>query len=273
MQSSQRYITYSILAFGLWLLLIPAALSAQGFNWQYSARFPTESPTLFVGVHGAYSPYGQNTTRLQHQEILSSRDTCFCAEFKNARGQEWRIGIMAEQWLEAGNIALFGALQFQYQSETFIAPGDSLKGRIINRPTLVTEYVFEHIARQVSLEVGAKYKFYPLPLFFALGVSFGYSDTAQRNSRVFERVSALSAGSYNYPERSIADTKFTIFPWAASATARLGADVPLAKGLYASPALFATWQFRGVRPELHSNSAEIWSRWSLGLHIALLLGL
>ncbi|MBD1209763.1 MAG: hypothetical protein H9535_15120 [Ignavibacteria bacterium] len=247
----------------LWLYC-PQGASAQGFNWQYSSRFPTEYPTLFVGVFGGYSPYALNSAKLQYQEPLASGGTCNCAEFTNAVGREWRVGIMAEKWLETGNIALYGALTVQSQSESFLADGDSTKG-VVNpsvntKGTFTTRYQFSHTLLQAGLEGGVKYKFYPLPLFVALGISGAY--TVQTNLGLIEEATDVD---YNY--RVTLNSNFVrLNPLSVAATARLGADVALAKGLYATPALFTTWQFRGM-------DSNPWTRLALGVHVALLFGL
>lgn len=260
----------------IWFVALPHYAEAQGFNWQYSARFPTDYPTLFLGLQGGYSPYAQNSTRLQYKEPLASGGTCDCAEFTGALGQEWRIGVMAEKWFEPGNWALYGMLTLQQQSEKFrTLSKDTIKGIVNpdvypNRGKLITEYVFENNATQTSLELGAKFKFYPLPLFLTLGIGAGY--IVQFDNRLVEQIADTpSASGYNFPERNLRDeplaTSFFKFnPLSLAATARIGADVPLAKGLYATPAIFATYQFRSI-------GASTWTRLALGVHVSLLLGL
>jgi hypothetical protein len=241
--------------------------SAQGFNWQYSARFPTGYPTLFIGVQGGYSPFAQNSTRLQYAEALASGGTCNCgAEFTGASGQEWRVGLMAEKWLESGDWALYGALTLQHQNEAFNAAGDSTKG-VVNptvntKGTFKTEYIFSNDLHQIALEGGAKYKFYPLPLFVALGVSGGY--IVQTSNSLIEQ--AKDEKKYQYKRDNLNSNFANLKPFTLAATARIGADVSLAKGLYATPAIFATWQFR-------SAGADPWTRLALGVHVAFLLGL
>lgn len=238
--------------------------SAQGFNWQYSSRFPTEYPTLFVGVFGGYSPYALNNAKLPYREPLASGGTCNCAEFTTALGQEWRAGIMAEKWLETGNIALYGALTVQNQLESFFRDGDTTKGvvnpSVNNKGTFTTRYQFSDTLWQVGLEGGVKYKFYPLPLFVALGISGAY--IVQTHLGLIE---VATNPSYNYPV-TLNSNFVRLNPLSVAATARLGADVSLAKGLYATPALFATWQFRGM-------DSNPWTRLALGIHVALLFGL
>lgn len=240
--------------------------SAQGFNWQYSARFPTVYPTLFIGVQGGYSPFAQNSTRLQYAEALASGGTCNCgAEFTRALGQEWRVGLMAEKWLESGDWALYGAVTLQHQNEAFNAAGDSTKG-VVNpsvntKGTFTTEYIFSNDLFQIALEGGAKYKFYPLPLFVALGVGGGY--IVQTSNSLIEQAKNLQ---YQYKRDNLNSNFANLKPFSVAATARLGADVSLAKGLYATPAIFATWQFR-------SAGDNPWTRLTLGIHVGLLLGL
>jgi hypothetical protein len=241
--------------------------SAQGFNWQYSARFPTGYPTLFIGVQGGYSPFAQNSTRLQYSEALASGGTCKCgAEFTGALGQEWRVGLMAEKWLESGDWALYGTLTLQHQNEAFNAAGDSTKG-VVNptvntKGTFKTEYIFSNDLHQIALEGGAKYKFYPLPLFVALGVSGGY--IVQTSNSLIEQ--AKDEKKYQYKRDNLNSNFANLKPFTLAATARIGADVSLAKGLYATPAIFATWQFR-------STGSDPWTRLALGVHVAFLLGL
>ena len=254
---------------------VPHIAQAQGFNWQYSPRFPTEYPTLFVGLHGGYSPYTLNSTNLPFREPRVGGGFCDCAKFTTALGREWRVGVMAEKWLEPGNIALFASVQLQSQADTLRALGDPSKAVVNpdlypNRTALQTQYFFENTIRQLSLEVGAKYKFYPLPVFIALGLSAGY--IVQRDSRVVERIFDVSKADYNFPEQIYSSSFFTVSPLSFAGTARIGADVPLAKGFYATPAAFATWQLRSVSGA-DNSSANAWTRLTIGLHVALLFGL
>lgn len=248
------------LSVALWLYC-PQGASAQGFNWQYSSRFPTEYPTLFIGVFGGYSPYTLNSAKLQYQEPLASGGTCNCAEFTNAVGREWRVGIMAEKWLETGNIALYGALTVQSQSESFLDSAKWVVNPSVNtKLPFTTQYQFSNNLLQAGLEGGAKYKFYPLPLFVALGIHGAY--IVQTTPSLIEE-----ATNVNYNYRVTLNSNFArLNPLSIAATVRLGADVSLAKGLYATPALFATWQFRGM-------DSTPWTRLALGVHVALLLSL
>lgn len=285
-QASKHHLTFvgntqHHTVFGIGILLcclgwyIPHIASAQGFNWQYSPRFPTEYPTLFVGLHGGYSPYTLNSTNLPFREPRVGGGFCDCAKFTTALGREWRVGVMAEKWLEPGNIALFASVQLQSQADTLRALSDPSKGVVNpdlypNRTALQTQYFFENTIRQLSLEVGAKYKFYPLPLFVTLGLSSGY--IVQRDSRIVERISDASKADYNYPEQIYSSAFFALSPLSFAGTARIGADVPLAKGFYTTPAVFATWQFRGVS-SADNSPVSAWTRLTIGLSVALLFGL
>lgn len=266
------FLTMLLLSVVLWLYS-PQGASAQGFNWQYSSRFPTEYPTLFVGVFGGYSPYALNNAKLPYREPLASGGTCNCAEFTTALGQEWRAGIMAEKWLETGNISLYGALTVQNQLESFLAAGDSAKGVVnpsvnTNR-TFTTQYIFSNNLLQAGLEGGGKYKFYPLPLFVALGISGAY--IVRTTPDIIERA---TNPNYNYSV-TLNSNFVRLNPLSVAATARLGADVSLAKGLYATPALFATWQFRSTEtyPFRGAEDSNPWTRLALGVHVAILFGL
>lgn len=240
---------------------------AQGFNWQYSSRLPTGSPTLFVGLQGSFSPYALNTLHLPYREIQANRDTCECATFSRALGQEWRVGVMAEQWLEDGALALYGALTLQNQRETFSANGRALpvNPQLFTKPDLQTEYLFTNNLFQTSVEFGVKYKFYPLPVFVATGVSAAY--IVQTQNRLVEQLSSTSQAAYNFPEQVHSPSFFFINPLSFAAIMRIGADVSLAKGLYASPAVFASWQVRDIQ------TSTAWTRLTVGIHLAVLLGL
>jgi hypothetical protein len=254
------------LVWGASALLRPSASSAQGFNWQYSARFPTDYPTLFIGVQGGYSPFALNAAELLYAEPLASGGVCECARFTSAVGADWRVGISVESWTSSGVAAWYGTLGFQRQSETFQTPGDSLKGRVnpqVNASgDFTTEYIFAHDLLHLTAEFGVKYKFYPTPLFASVGVSAGYARS--QNNRLVERATNVN---YNY-EREWEGDFYSAFPLAAAAVVRIGGDAPLAKGVYASPAVFAAWQFRAVE-----QSPSLWSRLALGVQATVFFSL
>ncbi|MCS6809355.1 MAG: hypothetical protein RML40_11215, partial [Bacteroidota bacterium] len=218
-------------------------------------------------LQGSIAPYTLSTLRVPDHEVQPTGDTCFCTTFTRGTGQEWRIGIIAEQWLEEGNIALYASVLLQKQHEVFHGVGKSFPVNpsvFPGIPDFVSEYILSTDILQISLDVGAKYKFYPLPLFISLGIGTLYR--LQSLNRLVERLSVSAVGHYNFPEQEYPSEFFRVLPFGIASTLRLGADVALANGIYASPALFASIQLREI------YRYNLWAQALVGVHIALLAG-
>lgn len=210
----------------------------QGFNWQYSAREPTNYPQLFIGVVGSGS-FSQHFGRLQFAEKVGV-DTCIvCAEYTQGTGTAWNLGVHAEYWLESGDIALYGNVRYDYTRGRFAFERDNgpWRGAPNRAPQqLITEWSLETEARTVLLDVGVKWKMFPLPVFLAGGVQGGYGllFTSQQQER------KISPAEHPFERQTIEGVFPQFQPIMAAGKLSIGADVPLANGLYASPAVFAT---------------------------------
>jgi hypothetical protein len=257
------------LAFCFFFICTPFAyLYAQGFNWQYSARMPSESPTLFAGVQGGFA-LTQHFSSVQMQERMADGRVCDChATFERAGGQEFRAGVLVEQWLLVGNVALYGAAYMQHEQATFQALAAPLRvspwtsSEAAARGDFQTEYIFATTTLNASVEAGVKYKAYPLPLFASAGVSLAYM--VRDGSLLDERSVNVN---YNYEQNALPLDFVRRAVLVPSVRAAFGVDLPLARGLYASPSLFAAIPMTS----LATNAA--WFRLSYGVQIAVLYGL
>jgi hypothetical protein len=240
---------------------------AQGFNWQYSARMPSDVPTLFVGVQGGYG-LTQHFAGIPMQERMADGRVCDCqAQFERANGREIRAGIVVEQWLSSGDFALYASAQVQQEQATFRALAAPLR---ISPWTMVdasargdfqTEYLFATSTLSASIEAGAKYKFYPSPVFIGFGVNLAY--TVRDASSLRERSVNVN---FNYEQNELPLDFVRRTALVPSAKAVLGVDLPLAKGLYASPAAFVMVPMSS----LASNAA--WFRVCYGVQISVVFG-
>jgi hypothetical protein len=236
----------------------------QGFNWQYSAREPTSYPRLFIGITGS-GALSQHFGQLQFAEKLGG-DTCIiCADYTQGRGTAWSLGIHTEYWLESGDIALYGSVRYDYARARFAFERDNgpWRGAPNRAPQqLITEWSLETEARSVLLDVGVKWKMFPLPIFAVGGVQGGYGIffTSQQQER------KISPAEHPF-ERQIIEGIFPQFqPIIIAGKLAFGADVPLANGLYASPAVFGAIAL--------TNAARVgqWHWLHYGIQISLVYG-
>ncbi|TAE28914.1 MAG: hypothetical protein EAZ92_07465 [Candidatus Kapaibacterium sp.] len=248
------------LLLALLLSLGSERLAAQGFDWQYSSRLPTGYPVLFVGVLGN-AAQSLHTTTMRVSESLPRVLDCGCA-FSTARSIDWSAGIVGEYWLPESNIAVYVALLaeqrnavFQSDSVVFARNPNLYPTNFVSRYTLTTQ------VWNTSIEAGFRGKFAPLPFFVGAAVQGAYTlvDSARSLRLVEDANGTVKEGL---------PTNFITFnPVNFSAKAFIGADIPLATSMYASPSLFIAYPFGN----LITGSAS-WTRLSFGLQVAFMLG-
>lgn len=242
------------------LLLAPVALVAQGFDWQYSARLPTDYPTLFVGVTG--------TGSLQQfgGDINYAQGVVLCGTFSKGDGSGFGGGVQVDNWLTPA-LALSGSLRYETLGGTFTAPGDTLPRGPALPPTIVG-YEIESDFSYALLDVGVRYRPFLYGKFFVgAGLQAGVllsSSTTQRQRIVSPAEQRFADGSQ---EQSLTDNIVGFRSFFVGGRVSAGLDVPLANSLYASPALFA-----GI--PVTSMAADVsWQRISYGVQVSILYGI
>lgn len=233
---------------------------AQGFNWQYSARFPTGYPSFFVGLSGTAG--GQQFSG----DIHYTQGVVLCGAFSDGTGKGMSIGVQADNWITPW-WTLTAALRYESFNGVFSAEGDTLQ-RAPNTPPTIVAYEIEGDFSHAVLDIGARYRVLPQAKAFVgagvqLGVLLSHS-TLQRQRIVSPAEHRFADGSQ---EQSLHDNIVGFRSFFAAARVSAGIDVPLAKSLYASPALFASV------PVLSMVSDASWQRVSYGVQLSVVYGL
>ncbi len=198
-------------------------LFAQGFDWQYSARLPFETPKLYYGANVSYgiiSSYGKIT-------FLENRISC--PNFENGNGAKFSFGINAELWNTKNQFAYIASLNYDINSLTYNSY-DSVP---------VSETVFAKYKSELELNFsnisaafGLKYRL--LNSHFHVSGKVNLDFTITDNFNATERIA--NPDEIPYWERNIANgniydiRKITITP-----DISIGYDVELGRGIYATP--------------------------------------
>jgi hypothetical protein len=271
-----------VLAFGVASVLLSPVLPsptlhAQGFDWQYSSREPTSFPRMFLGVVGSFgaSTHYGSIPNLQKQ----GGDTCFvCGTFQNGTGTGFSVGVQGEYWLADGDWAIVSSLRFERADSRFSYETDNGPWR--PTPTtppraLITATSLTNNTRHLRLDLGAKVKFFPSPIIAALSLQGAYLLGSQ--SLQFERKVSPAEHPFERTPDQISALEFRRANLGAMFA--LGADVPLARGLYAVPSVFVSVPLlsASVSPTGASGAASAlpasnWRWWHYGIQIAVLYG-
>lgn len=233
---------------------------AQGFDWQYSARFPTGYPSFFVGVNG---------TAVQEQfsgDIHYTQGVVLCGAFSEGSGKGISIGVQADNWITPW-WTLTGAVRYESFNGVFSARGDTLQ-RAPGAPPTIVAYEIEGDFSHLVLDVGARYRVLPqAKAFIGAGVQFGVllsHSTVQRQRIVSPAEQRFADGSQ---EQSLRDNIVGFRSFFAAGRVSAGIDIPLARSLYASPSLFASV------PVVSMVSDASWHRVAYGVHMSIVYGL
>lgn len=244
-------------------------LQAQGFDWQYNARMPSDYPDLFLGLDvagGASSYSGQ----LQHTEKI---DDPFdgglvcreCGVFDSGSDSYMRFGLRGEYWLDAFWTlrAGVGYVSADIEAQRDLPDLPSLEYGLIS-----SELQFESTRRRLAFDVGLRRRIVDrISVGGALSAGFLLSETVEQRQQItapaeahFEIDGVTSSSRIVEGELSAAaDLLF-------SADLGVFYDAPLARGLYAVSGLV-------VSIPLHSATADqSWRGYGLRLNVSLLYG-
>jgi hypothetical protein len=216
------------------LLVVASEVLAQGFDWQYSIRYPTASPTRFGGISAeAGVAMHQGSLPYLEQDIAVP-----CCTYEQGSGIPLSVGVAYEQWASA-SIAIYGTAGYRFMSASMSAqPSESepfADGRV-----LVTQYTYDARLHYADVVAGLR---------FRLGRSNASIGTALRMSLLLgtsatHRHEVLSPSDYTFttnpPSRSVeipvvgvpSATRVLLTP-----VVTFGYDVSIANGLYLSPLL------------------------------------
>ncbi|HPI20324.1 MAG TPA: hypothetical protein PKY56_08135 [Candidatus Kapabacteria bacterium] len=194
---------------------------SQGFDWQYSSRYPVDAPTLFGGLSFAYN-HSIHSADIDLREYF-----VYCCEFKEGTGNGFSVGSNFEYW-QSGNYSIFLALNFKNQSASFF------KTERLPRlyDTLVTQYELNNTLTSFSIETGAKHRLFKSHFHVAASLLFTY--IFNTDNKYTETV--LEPKDFPWHQREISTgnisglNKFNIYP-----NLRIGYDWSFDLNWYATP--------------------------------------
>ncbi|MBM2816335.1 MAG: hypothetical protein HW421_3097 [Ignavibacteria bacterium] len=149
----------------LFIFVSNTRISAQGFDWQYSARMPAPSPILFAGVKASIG-YTYNNGSFNFAEDV------ICTNFNNGDGSSWNVGIAAEYW-HSGNYAFFAGLSYARTNSSF--KNAESYPTLTNQ--LLLEYNFNLQQQLLDLEFGIKRRILETHFSTIFSLSTQYSFT------------------------------------------------------------------------------------------------
>lgn len=143
---------------------------SQGFNWTYSWRLPSNSPTLFIG------PYTEMVNIHDYVDFSSMGFAIDCCKYGNGSANNFKNGIMVEKWYK-GNYSF--TVKFGYYSFTSDFNGETLSNQIL-RPDPTNKIIYrDTLLTRFSLAVKNK-NIYDISLL--------------AKSRLFETHASISGG-------------------------------------------------------------------------------
>ncbi|MBU3741148.1 MAG: hypothetical protein FGM24_02565 [Candidatus Kapabacteria bacterium] len=223
-----------LLATILALLFCAKITVAQGFDWQYSARYPTSSPTRFLGaaVGGGYAIHQGRLPYLEQDVPVA------CCTYENGTGLPLSIVVGYEQWTSA-NIAVHGMAGYRLMTAGMSAP-PTFDEPLSDGRLLVTQYTYNANLHYADITGGVRYRLgrSHLSVGAALRLSLLLGTTATH------RLDVISPSDYTFntnpPSRSIDIPVVGVpdaTPLLVSPLITLGYDISIANGLYLSPLL------------------------------------
>lgn len=216
------------------LVLCTQGASAQGFDWQYSARYPTSSPTRFLGaaLGGGYALHQGRLPYLEQDVPVA------CCTYENGTGIPLTIGVGYEQWTSA-NVAAHFMAGYRLMTAGMSAP-PTFDEPLSDGRLLVTQYTYNANLHYADITGGMRYRVggshFSVGAAIRLSVLLGTAAT--------HRLDVLSPTDYTFntnpPSRSIDIPVVGVpdaTPFLVSPIITFGYDISIANGLYLSPLL------------------------------------
>lgn len=151
-------------------------LMAQGFDWQYSTRLPSSSPTLFLGIK-AESQLFANSGNFRLTEPVT-----FCCNFGGGWGSGWELGLSGEWW-QSADLAYNASIYFAGLSGEF-SQRDSKP--LSENEILTTEFVFNSMISYLNFEFGMKNRIFDSHFNWGGALQVGLA--LKSDGKYFERV-------------------------------------------------------------------------------------
>lgn len=248
----------SKLKYILLCFIISTELFSQGFDWQYSIRYPTSSPRLFLGGSAAYELSSCIS------DINFAEDKIPCCKFENGSANGYKIGICSEYWLPTGISAVSGNVAYHNKEFTLKAYPDPV---YYKNDTLYTEII--NINKIDYIELSAYYKYRIARTHLTVSGGMLLSILTSNSYTFKEQITNLNhkfnngETSRDIATGSIPDLSIIII----NPSIRIGYDHSIGPGIYAS----AYFDFSVNANSLVKN--DKWHSYNFSLGISILKGI
>ncbi len=202
----------------------------QGFDWQYSARLPFNSPKLFYGMNANFGLVSSKGT------LTFLEDKILCPKFKDGEGNNFAVGLNFEYWNKDNQSAYIGSINYlrnyiDYKFLDFVPLSNDI----------VAKYETKLALDYSTIVLSAGYKYRILESHFTIAASLDIGIHLTNDFVVKEKILGppeVPPFSTNPPsyERNILNgefNKFTLFNLLPRL--HLGYDMQLGLGKYVTP--------------------------------------
>ncbi len=205
-------------------------ISAQGFDWQYSARLPFETPNFYYGAK-----IGFNSANI-NGKITFIENNIRCPKFDRGSEIDYYFDINIERWLEKNQIAILASLGYVYNNSKYsfvdLVP-------ISNKITAEYENKLNFLFSSINMSLGAKYRILQTHLHIGAAVEISANFAATYN--VKEKIlGPIEVPPFNtlppsYEREVLAGKFYQIQPVVFSPKLELGYDLQLGLSKYITP--------------------------------------
>ena len=235
------------------LFLSVTALNAQGFDWQYSARLPFETPRFYWGFNAQIGLQSSNG------KISFVENTVQCQDFKDAAGNNYSLGVNFEYWEKQNRYAFQAILQYGFntiasKSTDFVPYSNTLIAEFENKLNINFS--------QINLKAGGKYRV--AQTHFNIGADLALSFVILNDFNITERIVGPPeippfTGTPNSYEREVLNGQISSFtPLQFYSEINIGYDIDIGIGMYLEPKLTISFpitsMFSGAKVSNHLTS-------------------
>ncbi len=228
--------------------------AAQGFDWQYSSRLPSSSPTLFFGGTAKIN-YG-----FHKADIYELGDEYRCGDYKSGTETGFSACLASEYW-QSGTLALWCEAGYRYSSVVFSSvtePEPFKRDGVLY--SLTREFEMKSMFHAIEVQGGIKWRFAPTHFHVLLGVrgTVALKSTVEQTETILTPVEYTQTIVYGQAPLSSMRILF-ITP-----VAGIGYDAELGRGIYATPKITV-----GL-PLMSRSSVTSWTNWDYSAGITIL---
>ena len=223
-------------------------ISAQGFNWQYSSRFPEEYPDLFAGLRFGYNLF------LHNGDFNFIENLVPCCKFTSGTGSGVNIMFDSEYWIRGDRAITIGLGYYTVNGNFEIE-----KSEIVREGDFRTKFIFNSHISYLTLSASIKQQIPSSMLYLSGGMDFIFMlNSSGEHSEV-----ALT-GDVPFQSRVIAKGKIDdLSPFIISPFIKVGYDAPLSLNIYASPYVSAGYTINSI---LENDS---WRRFNFNFGVSI----